>query len=189
MTTSLSNGFYFSNFAFPFSVSLAAFTSENRLYEIDTPLGADRLLVESWVGREELSTLYEWRIFCLSAGIELKTLIAKQVTLRTRLADGAQATRSGWVSHIAQLGADGGLARYRLTVVSWLWLATQRRRSRAFQDKRILDILEEVFAADGPRANWRISPEVKGFLSRVRPRSYCCLYRESDYAFLSPSSG
>ena len=186
-TVSPSNDFHSLNTAFPFSAALAAFTSEHRLYDIDTPLGPSQLLVESWVGREELSTLYEWQIFCLAAdaAIELNTLLARQVTLRTRLADGTQATRSGWVVHIAQLDADGGFARYCLTVVPWLWLATQRRQSRAFQDKTVLQILEDVFTADGPRANWRIAPEVHDFLSRVRPRSYCCQYRESDYAFFT----
>jgi type VI secretion system secreted protein VgrG len=166
--------------------ALAEFTSDTRLYDIETPLGTDKLLVESWVGREELSTLYEWQIFCLStdAHIELKTLLAKQVLLRTRLADGTQATRSGWVAQVAQLGADGGLARYQLTLVPWLWLATQRHNSRVFQDKTILQILEQVFAADGARAHWRTSPEVEGFLAQVRPRSYCCQYRESDYDFI-----
>ena len=167
--------------------ALAAFTSETRLYDIQTPLGANKLLVESWVGREELSALYEWQIFCLStdAAIELKTLVAQQVVLRIRLADGTQAARSGWVAQAAQLGADGGFARYRLTVVPWLWLASQRRNSRVFQDRSVLEIVEEVLRADGARANWRIAPEVASFLSRVRPRSYCCQYRESDYAFLS----
>jgi type VI secretion system secreted protein VgrG len=169
------------------AASLAAFRSDTRLYDIKTPLGEDLLLVESWVGKEELSALYEWHINCLSTTIqiELKRLLGQQVILRTRLADGTQGTRSGYVSSIAQLGGDGGLARYRLTVVPWLWLATQRRNSRVFQDKSIIEILEQVFAADTPRASWRISPEVHDFLSRVRPRSYCCQYRESDYVFIA----
>ncbi len=54
-----------------------------------------------------------------------------------------------------------------------------------FQDKTVLEIIEEVFAADGAHANWWISPEVEGFLSQVRPRSYCRQYRESDYDFVS----
>ncbi|QDZ30389.1 DUF2345 domain-containing protein [Noviherbaspirillum sp. UKPF54] len=166
---------------------LDGFSSDTRLYEIETPLGPDRLLVECWFGRERLSALYEWRVFCLAADVhlELKSLVAQQVFLRTRLADGTQAVRSGWVSQVEQLGADGGFARYCLTVVPWLWLATQRRNSRALQDKSVLGIVEEVFAADGERANWRIAPEVERFLARVRPRSYCCQYRESDYAFVA----
>ncbi|TCS34671.1 late control gene D protein (GPD), partial [Paucimonas lemoignei] len=166
---------------------IAAFSADTRLYELDTPLGADALLVESWVGREELSSLYEWHVTCLSTDchLELKSLLAQQVSLYTTLADGTRSRRSGWVSEVAQLGADGGLARYRLTLVPWLWLATQRRTSRVFQDVSVLQIVETVLSADAPRNNWRITPEAQDFIDNLRPRSYCCQYRESDYTFLT----
>ncbi len=163
------------------------FASDTRLYAIDTPLGADALLVERFVGREELSSLYEYHIDCLSTNvhIELKSLLGKQVALRTRLADGSQGVRSGYVSAVAQLGADGGLARYRLTAVPWLAFAVHQRRSRVFQDIGVLDLISEVLAAYSPHHNWRITPDAKAFLAGLRPRSYCCQYRESDYDFLS----
>lgn len=166
---------------------IAAFASDTRLYDLDTPLGSNKLLVESWVGREQLSCLYEWHISCLATDIHipLKSLLAQQVTLKTRLADGSISVRTGWVSAAAQLGTDGALARYRLTVVPWLWLATQRRTSRVFQDKTVLQIIEEVLSADAPRNNWRATPDCQAFLASVRARSYCCQYRESDYAFLT----
>ncbi|HCY64592.1 MAG TPA: hypothetical protein DHV59_17570 [Oxalobacteraceae bacterium] len=166
---------------------IAAFSADTRLYELDTPLGGNTLLVESWVGREELSSLYEWHITCLSTDchLELKSLLAQQVSLSTTLADGTKSRRSGWVAEAAQLGADGGLARYRLTLVPWLWLAPQRRTSRVFQDATVLHIIEAVLAADVPRNNWRVTPEAQNFIDSLRPRSYCCQYRESDYAFLT----
>ncbi|HJV75988.1 MAG TPA: type VI secretion system Vgr family protein [Noviherbaspirillum sp.] len=163
------------------------FTADTRLYSLETPQGTGALLVERFVGREELSTLYEYHIDCLStdAHIELKSLLGKQVALSTRLADGSQSARSGYVSAIAQLGSDGGLARYRLTVVPWLALATYQRRSRVFQDISVLDLISEVFAAYRPHHNWRITQEADTFLARLRPRNYCCQYRESDFDFLS----
>lgn len=166
---------------------IAAFTADTRLYSLDTPLGADALMVESWVGREALSSLYEWHITCLSTDchIELKSLLWQQVTLHIILADGTRTQRSGWVAEAAQLGADGGLARYRLSVVPWLWLATQRRNSQVFQDQSVLQIIETILDKDSPRNNWRITPEAQGFIDGLRPRSYCCQYRESDYAFLT----
>jgi uncharacterized protein involved in type VI secretion and phage assembly len=166
---------------------VAAFSTDTRLYELDIPLGKDALLVESWVGREELSDLYEWHITCLSTDchLELKSLLAQQVSLHTTLADGSRSRRSGWVAEAAHLGGDGGLARYRLTLVPWLWLATQRRNSRVFQDVSILEIIEAVLDSDAPRNNWRVTPEAQDFISGLRPRSYCCQYRESDYAFLT----
>jgi type VI secretion system secreted protein VgrG len=165
----------------------SAFASDTRLYELDSPLGNDTLLVESFVGKEELSALYEYHVVCLSTDthLELKRLLGQQVTLRTRLADGTQGARTGYVSAVAQLGADGGFARYRLTLVPWFWMATQRRTSRVFQDKSVLQIIEEVLVADAPRNNWRATAETKAFLGHARVRSYCCQYRESDYAFIT----
>ena len=166
---------------------VAEFTADSRLYALDTPLGPDALLVESWVGREALSELSELHIDCLStdAHLELKRLLGQQAVLHTRLADGTLAPRSGYVSEIAQLGADGGLARYRLTLVPWLALAQYQRRSRVWQEQPVLAIIEDVLAAYAPRNRWRITADADAFLAQVRPRSYCCQYRETDYVFLT----
>ncbi|WP_292933024.1 type VI secretion system Vgr family protein [Noviherbaspirillum sp.] len=170
-----------------FYAPLAAFTSDTRLYDIDTPLGKDTLLVERFTGKEELSALYEFQVDCLATDthLELKSLLGKQAVLHTRLADGSQCARSGYVSAVAQLGADGGLARYRLTLVPWLALAQHQRRSRVFQDIAVRDLIDDVLAAYRPRSNWRITPDADALLAGLRPRSYCCQYRETDYAFLS----
>ncbi|HJV87621.1 MAG TPA: type VI secretion system Vgr family protein [Noviherbaspirillum sp.] len=167
--------------------TLAAFTSDTRLYAIDTPLGKDVLLVESFVGREALSTLYEVHVDCLATDthIELKSLLGKQAVLHTRLADGSRHPRSGYITAIAQPGTDGGLARYRLTLMPWLALAQHQRRSRVFQDVTLPELIDAVLAAYRPYSNWSMTPDAEAFLADLRPRSYCCQYRESDYAFLS----
>jgi type VI secretion system VgrG family protein len=166
---------------------LTTLTAEHRLYDLETPLGGNTLLVQHWRGREALSSLSEWEITCLShdSHLDLHALLGQQMVLRTRLADGTLAPRSGWVTRAAHLGNDGGLSCYRLTLAPWLWFSTQRRTSRVFQDQSVLQIVEQVLAADGERGNWRLDPGVEEFLSQVRPRSYCCQYRESDYDFVS----
>jgi type VI secretion system secreted protein VgrG len=171
----------------PFVTAVAQFTADSRLYQLDTPLGADQLLVESWVGKEQLSELGELHIDCLSTDthLELKSLLGQQVVLRTRLPNGQQHARSGYVTEVSQLGADGGLARYRLTLAPWLAFAQYQRRSRVYQDQTVLAIIEDVRAAYTPNNNWRATAEAETFLAEVRPRSYCCQYRETDYAFLS----
>jgi type VI secretion system secreted protein VgrG len=171
----------------PFVAAVAQFTADSRLYQLDTPLGTDQLLVESWVGKEQLSALGELHIDCLSTDthLELKSLLGQQVVLHTRLSDGQQHARSGYVMEVGQLGADGGLARYRLTLAPWLAFAQYQRRSRVYQDQTALAIVEDVLAAYAPNNNWRATPEAETFLAQVRPRSYCCQYRETDYAFLS----
>jgi type VI secretion system secreted protein VgrG len=171
----------------PFVAAVAQFTADSRLYQLDTPLGADQLLVESWVGKEQLSELGELHVDCLSTDthLALKSLLGQQIVLRTRLADGQQHARSGYVMEVGQLGADGGLARYRLTLAPWLAFAQYQRRSRVYQDQTVLAIVEDVLAGYAPNNNWRSTAETERFLAQVRPRSYCCQYRETDYAFLS----
>jgi uncharacterized protein involved in type VI secretion and phage assembly len=170
-----------------FGTGVADFTADSRLYALDTPLGSDALLVESWVGREALSELSELHIDCLGtdAHLELKRLLGQQLVLRTRLADGHWQARSGYAMEVAQLGADGGLARYRLTLAPWLAFAQYQRRSRVWQEQPLLAIIEDVLAAYAPRNHWRITADADTFLAQVRPRSYCCQYRETDYAFLT----
>jgi type VI secretion system secreted protein VgrG len=169
------------------SSAVADFPTDTRLYQLDSPLGPDALLVESWVGREALSELSELHIDCLGTDthIPLQSLLGQQLVLRTRLADGQWHARSGYAAEVAQLGTDGGLARYRVSLVPWLAFAQYQQRSRVWQEQPVLAIIEDVLAAYAPRNNWRITADADAFLAQVRPRSYCCQYRETDYAFLT----
>jgi type VI secretion system secreted protein VgrG len=83
------------------------------------------------------------------------------------------------VTEAAQLGSDGGLARYRLVMAPWLAALQLRRDSFVFQDKTVQQILDEVFA-DYPR------PVALG-PGRARGPAHpllCIQYRESDWAFV-----
>ncbi len=82
------------------------------------------------------------------------------------------------------LGSDGGLARYRLRLLPWIWRLGQVRNSRVWQDKSVIDIVDAVFTAYQPQARWRWSGETSSFMARAMPRSYCCQYRETDLAFV-----
>lgn len=166
----------------------ALFLSNTRMYELTWRDGAGPdLPVEAWWGREALSAGFELCIDLLAtdAHLELKHFLGRAVRLATRLCDGGQAHRSGFVRAAQKLGADGGFARYRLTVVPWVWLLARGRHNRVFQDKTVVQILESVFADYADVAAWQWSDEVAGFLTDTRPRSYCVQYGESDYAFVS----
>ena len=93
--------------------------------------------------------------------------------------DGRYKPCHGYVFDAAQLGSDGGAARYRLFMSSWLAFLAKRRDSFVFQDKTALAIVEEVFK-DYPVANYRI--EVS---QTLRTRSLCTQYRESDLDFVT----
>ncbi|PLC01414.1 hypothetical protein CY658_32030, partial [Variovorax sp. RO1] len=169
-----------------------------RLYRLEAPSAAssssstaresiDALRVEGWVQREAVSQLFELRIVCLSlrADLALSSLIDQPLTLITVLADGSLSRRTGLIRAVESLGSDGGLARYRLTLVPWLWLATQQGRSQVFQQRSVADIIERVLAPYADAGSWAFSSEVNGFLADAPVRTYCTQYRESDFDFFS----
>ncbi|GAA5172715.1 type VI secretion system Vgr family protein [Viridibacterium curvum] len=160
---------------------LKALSQKSRLLSIVTPLPDAALVVEYMAGREALSSPYRFDIDCLSsnAHFSLARFIGEEVTLRLLLADGRTRSWHGLVTRAAQLGADGGLARYRLTIEPWLAYLAQRRNSRIFQDKTAQDILTELFA-DYPGVSFEFA-----HTRELPPRSLTTQYRETDLAFIT----
>ncbi|WP_136418080.1 type VI secretion system Vgr family protein [Herbaspirillum sp. ST 5-3] len=160
---------------------LNSLSQHARLISIETPLGAGALIVERFAGRESMSGLFRLDVDCLasSAYFELKALIGKEVSLSVMLADGRSRSFHGIVGEASQLGSDGSLASYRLTIVPWMHQLTLRRDSYVFQDKTVLEILEDIFK-DYPNASYRF--DVKTALPQ---RSIAIQYRESDYEFVA----
>ncbi len=175
------------------TTALAQFSSATRLYELTlhgddsgADLGAGGLLVEAFAADDIVHDTGARDIIALStsAHIDLGPLLGRQARLHISLADGTRTSFSGDITHAAMLGSEGGLARYRLRLTPWLWRLTQVRNSRVWQDKTVVDIVDDVLSAYQPLAQWRWSEETDSFLADVPPRSYCCQYRESDYDFV-----
>ncbi|MDO8032789.1 type VI secretion system Vgr family protein [Janthinobacterium sp. SUN128] len=166
---------------------LAAFTSATRLYELTFGEDADSsLLVEAFAADEGLQEVGARDIIALStsAHVALASLLGQPASLHISLADGTRTQFSGYISEAAMLGSNGGLARYRLRITPWLFLLTQVRNSRVWQDRSVTAIVDEVLQAYAPYALWRWSDEVASFMQDAGERSYCCQYRESDFDFV-----
>ena len=169
----------------------ASFSSISRLYALsfqdqNLHFGASGLLVEAFAATDSINTIGSRDLILLStsAHIELKTLLGQTASLHTSLSDGSRSSFTGLINQAAMLGSEGGLARYRIRLVPWLWLLTQCHTSRVWQDKTVIEIIESVFAGYPAHAAWVWSEDVAPFLADVRPRSYCVQYRESDEAFV-----
>lgn len=162
----------------------ALLDQHGRLLQVESALPTLALVPERMVLKDAVSRPFELVLDCLStsAHFELKRLIGEQLSVRLLQADGGYKPWHGYVFAAAQLGADGGLARYRLRMGSWLGFLAERRDAFVFQDKTTLDIVEEVFK-DYPQAHYRIdvSAQARGAL---RLRSLCTQYRESDLDFV-----
>lgn len=168
----------------------AGFTQADRLLDLSTPLGQDRLLAERLQGTEQLSDGgFVLHVDALSddAHIPLKALIGQpvQVKLQTALGRDEHRVWCGLVSQARFEGANGGFARYRLRVEPWLALLRQRRDSYAFQDLSVIEIIDNVFGdyngqgAVAPQWRWEVKDR-----DTYAKRSLTIQYRETDYAFI-----
>lgn len=173
------------------AAALAEFSSTSRLYELKIGHGEARpatggLLVEAFAADDAVDSIGIRDVIVLSTSVhvELNRLLGKQACLEISLADGSRCRFAGEISELALLGSDGGFARYRLRISPWLWRLTQVRNCRVWQDKTVVEIVDSVFGDHLPRARWRWSDETSSFMTDVRPRSYCCQYRESDFDFV-----
>ncbi|USX11319.1 type VI secretion system tip protein VgrG [Oxalobacteraceae bacterium OTU3CAMAD1] len=167
---------------------LAGFTQSTRILKLTTPLGADVLLAECVRGEEGIGIGFSFKIAALStdAAISLKSLIGQPVLLELMTAASRDQLRPfhGHVTAIDMAGANGGFARYNLTVEPWTAFLARGRDSRIFQDMTVFDILDTIFSAYQGQGKlvpaWRFD-----ILDRaVYPkRSITTQYQESDLAF------
>jgi type VI secretion system secreted protein VgrG len=156
-------------------------TQENRLIAIDTPLGPDVLLLRGFTGHEAISRLFNFELDLLSTDPEIKfeKIIGQKVTIRVRLGKEKERFFHGIISRFMQAGSDTGLANYRATMVPALWFLTRTADCRIFQNKKVPDIIQEIFKENGVT-------DVKAVLKGTyEPRDYCVQYRETDFNFVS----
>jgi type VI secretion system secreted protein VgrG len=155
-----------------------------RLIELETVQGSalpDGLVVERFHGVEAVNALFHFEVDCLSVStsLDLKQFIGEEITLRILLPDGSKRAWHGYCNAADWLGADGGLARYRLTLSPFLPFLALRRDAFIFQDKDALGIAQELLA-DYPQAHVRY--DVTQLLAK---RAICTQYQESDLDFLT----
>ncbi|RQR56330.1 type VI secretion system tip protein VgrG [Burkholderia sp. Bp9125] len=154
---------------------------QNRLLKLDTPLGANALVVQRAVGRSKIGRHYTFTLDVLSSNsdIELKKLIAQPVTLWIQQSNGAYRPVHGYVYTARRLGADGGLTTYQITLCSWMHVLKFRRDQRIWIDRTVEDVVSDVLNAH---------PEARGHfrfdLSRSLPSRSYTRQSETDWNFV-----
>ena len=167
---------------------MALFTQQDRLLAIDTPLGADVLLLTRLKGQENISALYSFDVELYSASTQVAAdkIVGENVTLKIMQAD-TLGLRTGGYRHIngyvRRFRGEGehlqGLRRYTAEIVPWLWFLTQTSDSKIFQNKTIKQIATEIFAENG------FNDFEFRLIGQHPIRDYCVQYQESDFTFLS----
>src|SRR5712692_5714218 len=110
-------------------------TQANRFAAIDTPLGADVLVLKSFSFREQLGRLFQMELELLSENhnLDFDKIIGENVTARLELVDKQTRFFNGYISRFVQTAPEGKHARYRATMVPWLWFLTRTADCRIFQ--------------------------------------------------------
>lgn len=156
-------------------------TQKNRELAIETPLGEDALLLISMSATEQLGRLFEYHLELASENgqIKVENIVGQNVTIRLDLGAGRWRYFNGHVSQFSQLTSAGRLARYRATVVPWLWFLSRTADCRIFQNETVPDIIKQVFRNRG------FTDFEDGLTGSYRTWEYCVQYRETDFGFVS----
>jgi type VI secretion system secreted protein VgrG len=161
------------NLSFSFPTSPAA-----------TTLVAAGFKVRRYQLRESLSALFELTIEVLASdpAVDMAAVVGQPVAVRFDDEPFLKELR-GVVRHAAQLTAvPSGDSTYSWTIVPPLWLTTQRRDTRIFQDVTVAEILALVLGDPGYAG--RIPQAVEQLTGSETMREYCVQYGETDHDFL-----
>lgn len=159
----------------------------DRLLRLHTPLGPDVLVAEAVHGWESLDGggfAFEITALAGDAQLPLEALLGEPALLELLTADSRTALRPfhGHVSACERLGANGGLARYRLRLEPWLALLRLRTDCVVFHDMSVVEIVDHLFQGHerlAPAWRWELADA-----SVYRRRGTCTQYQESDHAFV-----
>lgn len=163
---------------------MASLKQQNRLIKIETPLGPDKLLVQSFSGEEEISRLFRFQLDLISEdpNIPHKSIVGKKVTLSVLLSDNStERYFNGYVSRFSLLPSPlpGHIAHYQAEIVPWPWFLTLAADCMIFQQKTVPDIIKDVFGRYG-FTDYSFDNQ-----GQHPARDYCVQYRETAFHFVA----
>src|SRR5579863_1348041 len=171
-------------------------------------LGQPALQFLSMEGDECLSRLYSYTLdlrtpddfhlpLASSANLDLKALLGKEMTVTIQLdgmGEGALGGIGAGKREISGLVVTAGYLRkeeryhvYRVVLQPWLWLATLTTDYKIFQDRSVIDIIDEVLKDYPYPVEKRLDVakySVTGASERNEPRAFQVQYGETDFTFM-----
>ncbi|ANI59892.1 type VI secretion system Vgr family protein [Pseudomonas sp. GR 6-02] len=158
-----------------------AITQNNRLVQVNCPLGGDVLLLRSMEGNEELGRLFHYELNLTSEdrAITFDHLLGSPMGLTLELHDGGKRYFHGIACSCRQLTGHGQFAGYHVSLRPWFWLLTRTSDCRIFQNNTVPDIIKQVFRDLG------FSDFEDSLSGSYRQWEYCVQYRETSFDFVS----
>jgi type VI secretion system secreted protein VgrG len=148
---------------------------------------AGPLLFEELTGSERLSEPYTYDLSVLSekGDLEAEKVLGQSVTVSVELPKGGHRSFNGLISRCVytgeklRAGNQQELHRYRFRVQPWLWFLTRAADCRIYQNKKVPEIVSDVFKRRG------FSDFELHLRGTYEKRDYCVQYRETDFNFVS----
>jgi type VI secretion system secreted protein VgrG len=160
------------------------YTQALRLIRLSTSLGQLALIPESFEGLQKMSQGFSFDVTAFSEThheLTAKDLVGTAATIGVVQTDNSIRYINGYVHELEALGSGraGQLTNYSLNIISWLEMFLNKRTDcRIFQDKKVDEVIREVFQLYGDTANFKIE------LKHSHPsRRYWVQYNETDYDF------
>ncbi|MDR1907802.1 MAG: type VI secretion system tip protein VgrG, partial [Holosporales bacterium] len=164
-------------------------TSAGLTVEVSSALGKDDLLFESMVGREAISTLFEFnmRFYSQDPELDLSKLMGKPLAITVTLLKeeskhffgGIVSKARSLPSYVVDTASKTNLAYYSVALRPDFWLATLNKTFRIFVKQKTIDIIETVLKEDNVTFTNNASSAGKIL------REYCVQYNESNFEFVS----
>jgi type VI secretion system secreted protein VgrG len=158
-------------------------------------------------GSEYLGKLFEYELLlrtpddytvplAVSANIDLKALIGKEMTVTVGLEapadlsghnEASQREITGLIVAVEYVRREGRYNVYRVVLRPWLWLATLTTDYKIFQNKTVIEIIDEVlkdypYPVEKRLDVSRYTAEAES--PRNEPRAFQVQYGETDFHFI-----
>jgi type VI secretion system secreted protein VgrG len=146
-----------------------------------TVASSDALDIRHFAVQEQMSAIFtvSLTVECTNANIDFDAVVGKDATFTLHTPQGPRSWRGICRDfHQAQV-EETGLSTYQITIVPTLWLLTQRRNYRMFQQLSEIEIVQQLLS------EWGIEPEMKINAAAYKKRKYKVQYGESDFDFIA----
>lgn len=161
-------------------------TQNERVIQLSTPLKKDFLLIERLRCTEGLNQLFHIELDILHEEqvegfeptfVDPKQLLGNPMIVSAHLPGPTTRYFHGICVSFSQGSRNPRFTGYKAELVPKVWMLTQIRQSRIFQNKTVPQIIEEVLEG------YDFDNEIQA--AGMEPRNYCVQYRESDWDFIS----
>lgn len=127
------------------------YAQKGRAISVETVLGPDGLLLESFEGKESIAGGFKYTLGLLAKdpGISASKLIRTKATIKIRLADGSERAINGLISRFSQGEQIEGLTVYEAELRPWFWFLSLSTDYCIFQKMSVPNIVKQVCKEQG----------------------------------------